>query len=320
MKYIAWMNESRPRREEAGGKAASLSELMAAGFPVPPGFCVLAEGYRHFIESAGLLARIEALLDSIDGEAPGSSQDVSKRICGLVAEAPMPVDLVREIAQAYERLCAIAGAGCAVRSSAVSEDGPSAAFAGLYETYLNVRGSSSVEDAVQRCFASLWAQRAIDYRSRKAAVGDQAMAVVVMSFVPAETSGVAFTAHPVTGSRDVIAINASFGLGEAIVSGVVTPDSFVFSKSSFELLERDIALKEVAVYPHPEDAGTVEQRLDSVNQARPSLSDEQARDVARLAAAVEMHCGVPQDVEWALTRDAIVLLQSRPITTLGFAR
>jgi pyruvate,water dikinase len=209
------------------------------------------------------------------------------------------------------------GSHAAVRSSAISEDGSAASFAGLYDSYLNMVGADEVLDAVHRCYISLWAERAVSYRAGRTDAADESMAVVVMKLVPSETSGIAFTAHPVTGSLDQVIINSSFGLGEAVVSGQVTPDSFLVDKNSFGLLEREIYPKELAIYPHPEGGGgTVEERLSPDRQREASLTDEQACEVARLAAAVEKHYGSPQDIEWALCEGTLYLLQSRPITTL----
>jgi pyruvate,water dikinase len=210
------------------------------------------------------------------------------------------------------------GAHTAVRSSAISEDGSAASFAGLYESYLNMIGEDEVLDAVHRCYVSLWSQRAVSYRANRGSNADEAMAVVVMKLVPSETSGIAFTAHPVTGSLDQVIINASFGLGEAIVSGRVTPDSFLVDKRNFAILEREIYPKELAVFPHPDGGGgVVEEKLAPDRQRAASLTDEQACEVARLAARVETHYGSPQDIEWGLYEDQLYLLQSRPITTLG---
>jgi pyruvate,water dikinase len=203
-----------------------------------------------------------------------------------------------------------------VRSSATSEDGSAASFAGLYETYLNVAGAAEVLDRVQRCYASLWSERARGYRARNGIGGEEAMAVVVMGLVQSEVSGIAFTAHPVTGATDQVVINASWGLGEAIVAGLVTPDSFVIDKTTFALLEREINEKEIAFLPHASGVGTVEAPLDAARASAPSLGDDQAVAVARMAARVEAHYGGPQDIEWAMQSGQLYLLQSRPITTL----
>jgi pyruvate,water dikinase len=316
MAYVEWLT-SRLSREVAGGKGASLSELIAAGFTVPPGFSVVAEGYRHFVEASGLDARIDLILRNADLALPAAATEAAREISALIAGTPLPDDLREEIAAAYDQLTLASGPACAVRSSAVSEDGAESSFAGLYESFLNVVGVTEVLECVRRCYASLWSDRAVRYRAaRVEGSADEAMAVVVMGLVRSEISGIAFTAHPVTGDRDQVVINSSWGLGEAIVSGRVTPDSFVVEKGSFAVLEREIYDKEMAILPDPAGAGTVETDLDAERAAAPSLLDEQACEVARMAARVEEHYGGPQDIEWGIQGGQLYLLQSRPITTL----
>lgn len=317
MAYVEWLTAGRLTREVAGGKGASLSELIAAGFTVPPGFSVTSDGYRCFADAAGLDAHVDAVVSSADLSTPAGARQAAERIAVLVAETPLPPELRDEIAAAYEELTAKTGLACAVRSSAISEDGAAASFAGLYETYLNVVGVADVVDSVRKCYASLWSERAVQYRSVRSAAGaDEAMAVVVMGLVQSETSGIAFTAHPVTGSRDHVVINSSWGLGEAIVSGRVTPDSFVVEKGSFAIIEKDIFEKEMAVFPHPSGIGTIESDLDAARAAAPSLLDDEVCEVARMAARVEEHYGGAQDIEWGMQGGQLYLLQSRPITTL----
>ena len=316
MTYIEWLHRGRLPREQVGGKGASLSDLLAGGFLVPAGFCVTADGYRHFAEAAGLEDQVQAALASADFGTPVALATAGERVSRLVAATPLPNDLCEQIAEAYDNLTAMTGVACAVRSSAVSEDGSAASFAGLYESHLNVQGVVDVLRCVGRCYASLWSERAVRYRSTRGADSDEAMAVVVMGLVRSETSGVAFTAHPVTGDRNQVVINASWGLGEAIVAGMVTPDSFVVQKDSGKLVEREIYPKELAIYPHPDGGGTFERHLPSEQAKAPSLSDDQAREVARVAALVESHYGSPQDIEWGLAGGQIFVLQSRPITTL----
>lgn len=317
MAYIAWMHDGRLPREEVGGKGASLCEMIDAGFRVPDGFVVTADGYRHFASATGIASRITEALEKLDPADLAGVRHATELITGLVREMELPDDLKAEISAGYTELAERLDVHAAVRSSAISEDGSEASFAGLYESYLNMVGEEEVLDAVQRCYISLWAERAVSYRAGRAGGDEEAMAVVVMGLVPSETSGVAFTAHPVTGALDQVIINASFGLGEAIVSGRVTPDSFLVDKSSFSLLEREIYAKELAVYPHPAGGGgTIEEMLSPNRQREASLSDAQACDVARLAADVEKHYGSPQDIEWALHQETLYLLQSRPITTL----
>jgi pyruvate,water dikinase len=317
MSFIDWLHHGRLNRERAGGKGASLSELAAAGFSVPAGFCIIAEGYRRFAEKAGLTGRIGASLASIDLNDRSAIRNLADMAATLIGEAPLPDDLRLEISAAYDELATSQEAAYAVRSSALAEDGANASFAGLYESYLNVGGLPDVLDCVRRCYASMWSERAIRYRSSQRGSGErEAMAVVVMGLVACETSGVAFTAHPVTGARDVVVMNAAFGLGEAIVSGAVTPDSFVVGKTDLVIREREIFDKEIAVYPHPGGAGTVEVALQGDAVSAPSLTEEQACEVARLAMRIEAHYGSPQDVEWGLVGGRIFVFQSRPITTL----
>jgi len=317
MSYIAWMHSGKLPREEVGGKGASLSDLISAGFKVPDGFVVTADAYRHYAKVTGIGERISVALAKLDPSDTAAVRHTTELASGLVRETPLPDDLKSEIMAGYQELTKSMGSHAAVRSSALSEDGSSASFAGLYESYLNMVGDFEVQDAVHRCYVSLWSERAVSYRAGQVEGADEAMAVVVMKLVPSETSGIAFTAHPVTGALDQVIINASFGLGEAIVSGRVTPDSFLVDKNSFSILEREIYPKELAIYPHPAGGGgTVEEHLSPDRQRAASLTDEQACEVARLAAEVEKHYGSPQDIEWGLYDGTLYLLQSRPITTL----
>jgi phosphoenolpyruvate synthase/pyruvate phosphate dikinase len=318
LSHIVWMHSARLTRDQVGGKGASLSELCGAGFKVPAGFCVTADAYRHFAEAGDLEAKTSAILSSMNAADRASVAEASGRLASIVAATPLPDELRSQILQAYQELASMNGQPCAVRSSSISEDSTGFSFAGLYDSFLNVCGANEVVDAVHRCYVSLWSERAVGYRAGQGASDDEeAMAVVVMGLVPSETSGIAFTAHPVTGSMDQVVINASFGLGEAIVSGRVTPDSFVIDKNSFAVLERQIYAKEMAIFPHPDGGGTVERPLPADRRQQPSLTDEEACAVARLAAKVEKHYGSPQDVEWGLYAGDLFVLQSRPITTLG---
>ncbi len=317
MSHIVWLDHGKLGREIIGGKGASLAEMIASGFRVPDGFCVTAEAYRYFATSNGLDEQIGALMRRIDPTQMTSVHAAAREISEIVSAAPLPDDLRGEIVAAYEQLCERLGPYCAVRSSAISEDGAGASFAGLYESYLNIYGADSVLDAVHRCFVSLWGERAVGYRARAGGGTDEAMSVVVMGLVPSDTSGIAFTAHPVTGARDLVVINASWGLGEAVVAGMVTPDSFIVDKNTFVVLERDVFTKELQIRPQPEGGGTIEEKVPRERQGIASLTDDQACEVARLAARVEEHYGSPQDIEWGLADGELFLLQSRPITTLG---
>jgi pyruvate,water dikinase len=285
---------------------------------VPSGFAVNAEGYRYFIEATGLDRDIASRVAGRDLSDPAAMRAMASELAETVATVELPADLLEQVGEAYESLCAMHGLACAVRSSAIGEDSAGASFAGLYESYLNLQGITDVLDAVRRCYASLWSERALRYRLRRGGdITDEAMAVVVMGLVQSEASGIAFTAHPVTGSRDQVVINASWGLGEAVVSGQVTPDSFVVEKGSLALVEREIFAKEMEIYSNPDGGGTLERELTGDRSLRPSLSDDEAREVARVACLIEAHYGAPQDIEFGVTSGHLFILQSRPITTLG---
>ncbi len=317
MAFIEWLHRKALPRELVGGKAASLSAMLAGGFAVPLGFAVNAEAYRYFEHMTGLDVELGGLAESLDPKDFAAVRAFSVKAEARVEESELPEELREQICAAYDELVSMVGTPCAVRSSAIGEDAAGASFAGLYESYLNVQGAHDVLASVKSCYASLWSERAVRYRALKGVgVNGDAMAVVVMGLVPSETSGIAFTAHPVTGERDRVVINSSWGLGEAIVSGRVTPDSFVVHKSSFAMLEREIYEKCLAIFPHPDGGGTIERELKGDRAMAPSMSDEQAQAVAQLAARLETHFGAPQDIEWGLAAGQIYLLQSRPITTL----
>jgi pyruvate,water dikinase len=317
MANIEWLHRGKLPRALVGGKAASLSELLAAGFAVPHGFAVNADAYRVFEHANGLSAQLAASASALDPRDFAGVRDFATKACAAIEAASVPDELGEQIAEAYDELVSMVGVACAVRSSALSEDGAGASFAGLYESYLNVLGVRDVVDSIKKCYASLWSERALRYRALKGiGASSEAMAVVVMGLVASEASGIVFTAHPVTGERDRVVINAGWGLGEAIVSGRVTPDSFILHKDSLALLERDIGEKQMAIHPHPDGGGTIERHLDSAQALAPSISDAEAQAIARLATRVEQHFDCPQDIEWGIAGGQVFLLQSRPITTL----
>lgn len=317
MAFIEWLHRGKLPRETVGGKAASLSDMLAAGFAVPLGFAVTADGYRLFEGASGIGEKLEQMAEGLDPRDFGAVRAFSSAAAALIGGARLPDEIQEQASEAYDELVSLSGVASAVRSSAISEDAAGASFAGLYESYLNVMGASQVLSSIKLCYSSLWSERAVRYRALKGqGVGGDAMAVVVMGLVRSETSGIAFTAHPVTGERDRVVINASWGLGEAIVSGRVTPDSFVVQKGSLALLEREIFEKEMAIYPHPDGGGTIEIEIDRERAMAPSITDDQARSVANMAAKVEAHFGSPQDIEWGMAQGQFFLLQSRPITTL----
>lgn len=289
-----------------GGKAANLGVLTTAGFPVPPGLCVTTEAYRRVTEQAGLEEVLDALAVPAAGEARALNE-LAGRARELVLSAPVPAD----IADAVRRS---AHGPVAVRSSATAEDLPHASFAGQQDTYLNVIGADAVLDAVRRCWASLWSDRAVAYRAANG-IDHRAVlaAVVIQEMVQSEVAGVMFTANPVTGRRREAVIDASPGLGEAVVSGAVNPDHFVVDTATGRITERRLGDKRLAVRSLP--GGGVEHVETGVEGA--CVTDAQIRALAELGGRVEDHYGSPQDTEWAVDAGgALWLTQSRPITTL----
>ncbi|WP_214413395.1 PEP/pyruvate-binding domain-containing protein [Sphaerisporangium fuscum] len=291
-----------------GGKGANLGVLTRAGFPVPPGCCLTTEAYRRVAGNAGLDDVLEALARTAPGDTAALAE-LAGRARGLVLAAPVPSDVARAVRECAE-------GAVAVRSSATAEDLPDASFAGQQDTYLNVVGADAVLDAVRRCWASLWTDRAVAYRAVNgidhAAVR---LAVVIQRMVPAEVAGVMFTANPVTGRRHESVIDAGPGLGEAVVSGAVNPDHFVVSPS-MKITARRLGDKLVAIRPLP-GGGT--ERISRPGDDRPSacVTDQQVVALARLGARVEAHYGAPQDIEWAIDSSGTLwLTQARPITTL----
>ena len=299
----------------AGGKGANLGELMRAGFPAPTGFVVTTHAYTLAVQRAGGLGSLASTLQSVD---PSEIQALAVA-CHAIQEKFAAVSVQVEVADAVRAACRRLGPGpVAVRSSATAEDLPGAAFAGQQETFLNVVGDDAVLDAVRRCWASLWSERAISYRARRQVEqGGVTMAVVVQRMVMADVAGVLFTANPLTGSRDDLVIDASPGLGEAVVAGLVSPDHIVLSKRPLAIRERLLGRQEVAIRPLSA-GGTEETRTPtpSVANAEGCLSDADVAELASFALAVERHFGSPQDIEWAIAGGERYLLQARPMTAL----
>jgi pyruvate,water dikinase len=305
----------------AGGKGASLGELLRAGIRVPDGFVVTTAAFR---EAMGALSHeIGRRVSALDPGDADRLATVTAEIRELVESAPLPSALVEAVTTGYGQLCADTGQPdlpVAVRSSATSEDSAEASFAGLQDTYLWVRGGDSVVEHVRRCWASLYSVESVTYRLRRGIPKtDLAMAVVVQQMVDARSSGVMFTRSPVTGDRSVVAIDASWGLGSAVVSGDVTPDSFVVNKVTGEIVRRTVSRKTRLHEPDPGGQGVVETDVPAHLQDVPSISADEIAELVAVARQVEAHYGCPQDIEWAVSRTAppgenVLLLQSRPET------
>jgi len=306
-------------RPVAGGKGASLGELQRAGLPVPPGFVVTVPAFRRAMETADAGSAIEAGIASLAPGDTGAVERVTEAIRARIAAAPLPADVAAAVTAAYEALGA--DVPVAVRSSAVGEDAAEASFAGLQDTYLWVRGGPAVLDHVRRCWASLYNTEAVSYRLRLRSSRQQgipeheiAMAVVVQQMVDPRSAGVMFTCSPTTGDRSVIAIEGSWGLGSVLVGGEVTPDSFVVSKVTGEIVRRTVSAKVRLHRMAASGSGTTTADVAAELRSRPCLADDEIRALARLGTEVERHYGTPQDIEWAVAGEQILLLQSRAET------
>ena len=303
--------------ETVGGKGRSLARMARAGFNVPGGFLVATDAYRRFVAAHGLQERIVSLArPAVDAKTRAVSfEQAAADIRALFAEHPIDAQTAAEIQAEY---AALPGApAVAVRSSATAEDLPGLSFAGQQETFLNVTGADAVLAATKDCWASLWTPQAISYRHQNGIDhGAVAMAVVVQIMVPSEVSGILFTANPATGERSEMIVNASFGLGEAVVGGQVTPDTYVVDRASRAAKDTVIGAKEQQIVAAGEQ-GTRLAEVDESERGRSSLTDAMLDELATTALRVEaLNDAVPQDIEWAFSDGQLHLLQSRPITNL----
>jgi pyruvate, water dikinase len=314
----------RADADEFGGKSANLGELQAAGIPVPPGFALRAAAFRSFVEEAGLdgtIAAATAHAGSRDVDAIGAA---SKAIGEAMRFAPLPDGVRVELREHYEELARATRderPPVAVRSSALGEDSADASHAGQQESFLWVSGIEEVCDAVRDCWVSLYTPQAIGYRARLESETTPAMGVTVQLMVDAEISGVMFTCNPVSGDPSMVGINASWGLGIAVVSGEVTPDDFLVSKVTGETVRRSVSSKSVEYVPGPGGRGTVRVDVEERRRNQPCLGDEELAALVDVARRIERHFRSHQDVEWAIERgralpDSVHVLQSRPVTTL----
>ncbi|MEJ2596971.1 MAG: PEP/pyruvate-binding domain-containing protein, partial [Anaerolineales bacterium] len=317
-KYIIPLSEPNVTLAAVGGKGASLARLYAAGLPVPNGFNLTTEAYWKFVRANDLQTTIREALASMDISQPATLEEASSRIRERFLAAQIPADIASEVINAYAELPG-QNPAVAVRSSATAEDLPEASFAGQQETYLNVSGPAPMLEAIKKCWASLWTARAIGYRARQGIDPDQvALAVVVQFLVPAEAAGILFTANPVNGKRDQIVINAAWGLGEAVVGGAVTPDTLIVDKSDGNILEHQIADKQVMTVRV--NGGTQEQPVPESLQQVPVLDHEVAAELNRFALQIERLYDHPMDIEWALADGELYIVQARPITALPTAQ
>ena len=317
-KGLVWFDEvDKNDLSLVGGKGANLGELTKAAIPVPPGFIVTTESYLLFLDESGLHQKIGEILEPLNPDDSEQLAQVSASIKKAIANAPMPQHIADEIREAYREL----GGLVAVRSSATAEDLPEASFAGQQRTFLNVEGEEEVVAAVQECWASLFEPRAIFYRHEHGLdhlrVG---IAVPVQRMVQSEAAGVMFTVEPLT-NKDEIAIEAVYGLGEAIVSGEVSPDLYLVNKGDFGILEKRIAKQDWQLVKSPEGGKGVEDANIKLSvsddlQEKQKISDGEIVSLAKLGAKIEDLYQFPQDIEWAKEGGELYIVQTRPITTL----
>jgi pyruvate,water dikinase len=320
---VVWLDDpvcaSRPA---VGGKAAHLSQLrrladVAGAYRVPDGFCLTAAALERAVAGGG-----QGGGEGDDTSAGGVGDGAAAGLASPAPGSPLAPDLLRQLAAAYLALGEPGGGvgpPVAVRSSAVDEDGAHASFAGQYESYLNVTGVAAVAGAVARCRSAVHARRVRQYRRQHRLPADGGrLAVLVQRLVPADVSAVLFSANPVTGDQGEVVITAAWGLGESLVGGSVTPDTYVVRKAGLTLASRGIAEKRRMTVAVPE--GTREVETPRFLRSRPALDDEQVLDLARLAIALESAMGWPVDVECAFHDGALYLLQCRPVTALGASR
>jgi len=323
---ILWFNDVRNTDVHiVGGKNASLGEMIHAGLPVPNGFAVTSFAYERFIEETQISKKIYTLLKEIitDHNDPKQYEIASKQIRNLIEKTPIPKDIEIAIKKAYEELnkhCNLTDTFVAVRSSATAEDLPDASFAGQQETYLNVKGPDDLIDKVVKCWSSLFTPRAIFYREEKNFMHDKVfISVGVQKMVNSRAAGVMFTINPVTGDKNEIIIECTFGLGEAVVSGAVNPDNFVIDKTTNQIKQRRIVKKTVEYIRDLNTGKTIQSPITDDRTQKPCVSDKELLTLVDLAHKVEKHYGKVMDIEWAIDQDLpsstnIFLVQARPET------
>ena len=298
----------------AGGKGASLGEMTQAGIPVPEGFVILSNSFERFIKETDLGVEIDSILHKVKHEDINTVENASEQIKALILNADIPKDISEDVVKNFKRFGA---RYVAVRSSATSEDSASAAWAGQLDSYLNTTEKNLLEN-VKKCWASLFTPRAIFYRFEKNLHGtDISVAVVVQKMINSEESGIAFSVHPVTQDRNQLIIEAGYGLGESIVSGQITPDSYVVEKNPRRIIDKNITKQERGLYRL--DIGGNEWRKVS-NGEKQKLNDEEILELAEMILRIEKHYGFPCDIEWAREKEKFYIVQSRPITTLSIEK
>ncbi|MBQ0059600.1 MAG: hypothetical protein KBS83_06570 [Lachnospiraceae bacterium] len=322
MSYIGWFGELSTEGNLtliAGGKGASLCKMFQAGMPVPDGFNCCAEMFDAFMEANGLWDTVYELTDNViwdeGAEQTRTLSAAGAKLREMVAAAPMPADMEQMLVDNYLKLGD--NVPVAVRSSGTAEDLEDASFAGQQETFLYVIGKEEVVKFVKECWASLYNDNAIYYRHKNNfAERDISIAVVVMKMVNSEKSGVMFSVNPINKAADEVLMEAAWGLGEAVVQGIVNPDNYVVNKNDYSFKMKYVASKDIMVIRASERGGSKEVPVPENIKNDPVLTDDEVRQLVDLAIKAEQYYGKPQDLEWAFEDGRMYLLQSRPITTL----
>lgn len=315
MEAVTWFEAlSKQDVATAGGKGANLGELTRAGAPVPPGFVVTAQAYLSAMEAGGVRDELRTVASGVDVEDDAALRDGARRLQEFVTKAGVPAALRDEVLRAYARFPA--GTRVAVRSSATAEDTAETSFAGMNKTFTNVRDAEELLARIVECWASLYGERVVAYRATQGVRDEPAIAVVVQQMVDSERSGVMFTADPATGDRDVVVIEAAFGLGEVVVSGQVEPDTYRVAKDGPRLLDARVGVQTHALVTDPETGQDRRVELTREQGAARVLADDEVVSLAEHGIGIEQHYGEPQDVEWAIAGGRTHILQSRPITTM----
>lgn len=311
--FVLNLSDPKATLDLVGGKGASLARLAQAELPVPDGFHVTTAAYQAVIDENDLQPTIRAALARVDITRPSTLEAASAEIRRRFAEADIPPAVASDIARAYASLPG-ANPAVAVRSSATAEDLPEASFAGQQDTFLNVRGVEAVLEAARQCWSSLWTARAIGYRMYRNINPDTVqLAIVVQLLVAAEVAGILFTSDPITGNGDQALITSAWGLGESIVGGLVTPDSFTVARSTGKVIRREIADK--LVMTTVVNGGTREEPVPGDLQRAPTLDDATAAELVQVGGRIEALYGRPMDIEWVLSDGRLSIVQARPITT-----
>jgi len=330
---VAWFKDLNNRNIEiAGGKGASLGEMYNAEFPIPPGFVVTADAFKSFLTENNIKDKIFELLSNLNVENSEELRKISENIKDVILESKMPLAVRDDIIEAYETLNVdkelfknagqaldIIKAGrdppyVAVRSSATAEDLPTASFAGQQETFLNIKGNNNLLESVKKCWASLYTARAIYYRTKNNFPHEKVyIAVIVQKQIHSDKAGVIFSVNPVSNDENEILVEAGFGLGEAVVSGSITPDSYILNKDSLTLKDKKLGDQQWKITLDPNTGKNVRRNIEPGNQV---LNEYELKKLGEITKKIEEHYKVPQDIEFAIEGSRIYIVQSRPITTL----